>query len=210
MKPSYSSYRHCLLIFFVFRLGHSTHSEWIFFFYISSVHQLGQHYLILAEEEDRDLNNRLAVNWLIKAAKQGRKSAARALQRCWIRKIGYCANTYVCVWGGGGGRAGICIADLFGSGILTQESLQRIGKMFGNCRQRVSLRGQCVKQPWWCTGIWIRRRSRKWPWLRCWRMSARSTKVWVWATHMHSVQCYDMVDEMYRYPFSDRIQVQVP
>ncbi|XP_019718085.1 wolframin isoform X1 [Hippocampus comes] len=54
--------------------------------------RLGQHYLILAEEEDRDLNNRLAVNWLIKAAKQGRKSAARALQRCWIRKIGITAE----------------------------------------------------------------------------------------------------------------------
>ncbi|XP_077379426.1 wolframin isoform X2 [Festucalex cinctus] len=50
--------------------------------------RLAQHYLILAEEEDSDLNNRLAVNWLIKAAKQGRKTAARALQRCWIRKIG--------------------------------------------------------------------------------------------------------------------------
>ncbi|XP_061627308.1 wolframin isoform X1 [Phyllopteryx taeniolatus] len=54
--------------------------------------RLGQHYLILAEEEDVDLNNRLAVNWLIKAAKQGRKSAARALQRCWIRKIGITAE----------------------------------------------------------------------------------------------------------------------
>ncbi|XP_077574234.1 wolframin [Stigmatopora nigra] len=50
--------------------------------------RLGQHYLILAEEENGELNNRMAVNWLIKAAKQGRKSAARALQRCWIQKIG--------------------------------------------------------------------------------------------------------------------------
>ncbi|XP_054635605.1 wolframin [Dunckerocampus dactyliophorus] len=50
--------------------------------------RLGQHYLILAEEKDADLNNRLAVHWLIKAAKQGRKGAAKALQRCWIRKIG--------------------------------------------------------------------------------------------------------------------------
>ncbi|XP_049577587.1 wolframin [Syngnathus scovelli] len=54
--------------------------------------RLGQHYLILAEEEDKDLNNRLAVNWLVKAAKQGRKTAARALQRCWIRKIGITAE----------------------------------------------------------------------------------------------------------------------
>ncbi|XP_035516969.1 wolframin [Morone saxatilis] len=50
--------------------------------------RLGQHYLILAEEKDTELNNRLGVNWLIKAAKQGRKGAARALQRCWIQKKG--------------------------------------------------------------------------------------------------------------------------
>uniref|UniRef100_A0A8D0ARH4 Wolframin ER transmembrane glycoprotein n=1 Tax=Sander lucioperca TaxID=283035 RepID=A0A8D0ARH4_SANLU len=55
---------------------------------LSSVFQLGQHYLILAEEKDTELNNRLAVNWLIKAAKQGRKGAARALQRCWMQKKG--------------------------------------------------------------------------------------------------------------------------
>uniref|UniRef100_A0A3Q3WNK1 Uncharacterized protein n=1 Tax=Mola mola TaxID=94237 RepID=A0A3Q3WNK1_MOLML len=35
--------------------------------------RLGQHYLILAEEKDAELNNPLAVDWLIKAAKQGRK-----------------------------------------------------------------------------------------------------------------------------------------
>ncbi|XP_071360104.1 wolframin [Trachinotus anak] len=50
--------------------------------------QLGQHYLILAEEKDTELNNLLAVNWLVKAAKQGRKGAARLLQRCWIQKKG--------------------------------------------------------------------------------------------------------------------------
>ncbi|KAM9856982.1 wolframin [Aulostomus maculatus] len=50
--------------------------------------RLGQHYLLLAEEKDADLNNRLAVNWLIKAAKQGRKQAARLLQRCWIHQKG--------------------------------------------------------------------------------------------------------------------------
>ncbi|XP_016526787.1 wolframin isoform X2 [Poecilia formosa] len=50
--------------------------------------RLGQHFLMLAEEKDPDLNNRLAVNWLIKAAKQGRMSAARLLQRCWIQKKG--------------------------------------------------------------------------------------------------------------------------
>ncbi|XP_017281273.1 wolframin [Kryptolebias marmoratus] len=50
--------------------------------------RLGQHYLIVAEEKDAEFNNRLAVNWLIKAAKQGRKTAARLLQRCWIQKKG--------------------------------------------------------------------------------------------------------------------------
>ncbi|XP_069553494.1 wolframin [Brachyistius frenatus] len=50
--------------------------------------RMGQHYLILAEEKDAELNNSLAVNWLIKAAKQGRKGAARVLQRCWIQKKG--------------------------------------------------------------------------------------------------------------------------
>lgn len=50
--------------------------------------QLGEHYLILAEEKDKELNDRLAVDWLIKAAKQGRKGAARLLQRCWIQEKG--------------------------------------------------------------------------------------------------------------------------
>ncbi|XP_042340315.1 wolframin isoform X2 [Plectropomus leopardus] len=50
--------------------------------------RLGQHYLLLAEEKDTELNNRVAVNWLIKAAKQGRKGAAKALQRCWIQRKG--------------------------------------------------------------------------------------------------------------------------
>ncbi|XP_075946833.1 wolframin [Anarhichas minor] len=50
--------------------------------------RLGQHHLSLAKEKDTELNNRLAVNWLIKAAKQGRKGAASALQRCWIQKKG--------------------------------------------------------------------------------------------------------------------------
>uniref|UniRef100_A0A665X103 Wolfram syndrome 1a (wolframin) n=1 Tax=Echeneis naucrates TaxID=173247 RepID=A0A665X103_ECHNA len=57
-------------------------------FPISSVFQLGQHYLILAGEEDAELNNVLAVHWLIKAAKQGRKHAAKLLQRCWVLKKG--------------------------------------------------------------------------------------------------------------------------
>lgn len=54
--------------------------------------QLGEHYLILAEEKDTEQNNRLAVDWLIKAAKQGRKGAARLLQRCWIQEKGSCSR----------------------------------------------------------------------------------------------------------------------
>ncbi|CAL8289941.1 unnamed protein product [Arctogadus glacialis] len=50
--------------------------------------QLGQHYLIVAEERDTELNNSLAVRWLLKAAKQGRRGAARLLQRCWIQNKG--------------------------------------------------------------------------------------------------------------------------
>ncbi|KAK1885681.1 Wolframin [Dissostichus eleginoides] len=50
--------------------------------------RLAQHYLLLSEDKDTELNNRLAVNWLIQAAKQGRKGASRALQHCWIQRKG--------------------------------------------------------------------------------------------------------------------------
>ncbi|XP_060947821.1 wolframin [Limanda limanda] len=50
--------------------------------------RLGQHFLILAGEKDTELNNLLAVKWLITAAKQGRKGAATLLQRCWIQRKG--------------------------------------------------------------------------------------------------------------------------
>jgi TPR repeat protein len=59
--------------------------------------QLGQHYLIIAEERDTELNNSLAVRWLLKAAKQGRRGAARLLQRCWIQNKGLCVCVCVCV-----------------------------------------------------------------------------------------------------------------
>uniref|UniRef100_A0A3B4BNI4 Uncharacterized protein n=1 Tax=Periophthalmus magnuspinnatus TaxID=409849 RepID=A0A3B4BNI4_9GOBI len=49
---------------------------------------LGQHYLLLADEKDTEKNNHLAVSWFIKAAKQGRKGAAKILRRCWIQKRG--------------------------------------------------------------------------------------------------------------------------
>uniref|UniRef100_A0A674APL3 Wolframin ER transmembrane glycoprotein n=1 Tax=Salmo trutta TaxID=8032 RepID=A0A674APL3_SALTR len=56
---------------------------------VSHTHiQLGRYYLGLAEEKEAELNNRLAVDWLVQAAKQGRKSAARLLQRCWIQRKG--------------------------------------------------------------------------------------------------------------------------
>ncbi|KAF3852164.1 hypothetical protein F7725_005519 [Dissostichus mawsoni] len=50
--------------------------------------RLAQHYLLLSEDKDTELNSRLAVNWLIQAAKQGRKGASRALQHCWIQRKG--------------------------------------------------------------------------------------------------------------------------
>lgn len=69
--------------------------------YYTFLFQLGEHYLILAEDKDKELNNRLAVDWLIKAAKQGRKGAARLLQRCWIQEKGFriwCRLRHVCVF----------------------------------------------------------------------------------------------------------------
>lgn len=54
--------------------------------------RLGQHYLLLAEEKDTEQNNSLAVSWFIKAAKQGRKGAAKMLRRCWIQKKGITAE----------------------------------------------------------------------------------------------------------------------
>ncbi|KAL7856367.1 hypothetical protein AOLI_G00199710 [Acnodon oligacanthus] len=52
------------------------------------MNMLGKHYLKLALESDADVNNRQAVEWLLRAAKQGRRDAARLLQRCWIQKKG--------------------------------------------------------------------------------------------------------------------------
>ncbi|RXN18552.1 wolframin-like protein [Labeo rohita] len=50
--------------------------------------RLGKHYLKLAEEKDTETNNRMAVDWFLKAAKQGRRDAAKLLQKCWIQKKG--------------------------------------------------------------------------------------------------------------------------
>lgn len=50
--------------------------------------RLGKYYLKLAEEKDTETNNHTAVEWLVKAAKQGRRDAAKLLQKCWIQKKG--------------------------------------------------------------------------------------------------------------------------
>lgn len=44
--------------------------------------EMGKHYLKLAEEDDEELNNCSAVDWLILAAKQGRREAVKLLRRC--------------------------------------------------------------------------------------------------------------------------------
>ncbi|KAG7458444.1 hypothetical protein MATL_G00220310 [Megalops atlanticus] len=43
---------------------------------------LGRHYLRLAEQQEEELNSSRAVDWLLQAARQGRKDAAKLLQRC--------------------------------------------------------------------------------------------------------------------------------
>lgn len=149
-----------------------------------SVFQLGQHYLILAEEKDTELNNCLAVTWLIKAAKQGRKSAAMLLQRCWIQKKGWwnriqcvhaCMDTFV-----------FLVNELFSlSVILHQESLRRMRLRCVSYQQRASLSLLCGKQPWWCTGNSTQTGRKRWLWPRCWKMSARSTLCRVGFTYLH-------------------------
>ncbi|KAJ8000497.1 hypothetical protein DPEC_G00180740 [Dallia pectoralis] len=49
---------------------------------------LGRHYLGLAEKKEAELNNRLAVDWLVQASRQGHRSATRLLQQCWIQRKG--------------------------------------------------------------------------------------------------------------------------
>ncbi|XP_019408772.1 PREDICTED: wolframin [Crocodylus porosus] len=44
--------------------------------------EVGKHFLKLAEEQDEELNNCSAVDWLILAAKQGRREAVKLLRRC--------------------------------------------------------------------------------------------------------------------------------
>ncbi|KAF7462792.1 wolframin isoform X1 [Marmota monax] len=44
--------------------------------------EVGKHYLRLASDGDEELNNCTAVDWLILAAKQGRREAVKLLRRC--------------------------------------------------------------------------------------------------------------------------------
>lgn len=50
--------------------------------------RLGKYYLELAEEKDTETNYCTAVEWFLKAAKQGRRDAAKLLQKCWIQNKG--------------------------------------------------------------------------------------------------------------------------
>lgn len=56
---------------------------------------MGKHYLQLACEVDEELNNCTAVDWLVLAAKQGRREAVKLLRRCLADRKGECA------WGSG-------------------------------------------------------------------------------------------------------------
>ncbi|XP_076869219.1 wolframin isoform X3 [Brachyhypopomus gauderio] len=49
---------------------------------------LGKHYL----KADTDANNLQAVEWLLRAARQGRRDAGRLLQRCWVQRKGITAE----------------------------------------------------------------------------------------------------------------------
>ncbi|KAF6372731.1 wolframin ER transmembrane glycoprotein [Rhinolophus ferrumequinum] len=44
--------------------------------------EVGKHYLQLASDRDEELNNCMAVDWLVLAAKQGRREAVKLLRRC--------------------------------------------------------------------------------------------------------------------------------
>lgn len=43
---------------------------------------MGKYYLKLADEKDEELNNCTAVEWLLQAAKQGKKEAVKLLKSC--------------------------------------------------------------------------------------------------------------------------------
>lgn len=57
--------------------------------------QVGRHYLQLAGDADEEVNNSTAVDWLILAAKQGRREAVKLLRRCLADRKGGCAGGFV-------------------------------------------------------------------------------------------------------------------
>ncbi|XP_033015729.1 wolframin [Lacerta agilis] len=50
--------------------------------------EVGKHYLKLAEDQDEELNSCSGVEWLILAAKQGRREAVKLLRRCLAERRG--------------------------------------------------------------------------------------------------------------------------
>ncbi|OCT96705.1 wolframin isoform X2 [Xenopus laevis] len=50
--------------------------------------EVGKSYLKLAEEQDEEVNNCAAVDWLIASAKQGRRDAVKLLRRCLAERRG--------------------------------------------------------------------------------------------------------------------------
>eukprot|EP00062_Callorhinchus_milii_P012678 gi/632959968/ref/XP_007895922.1/ PREDICTED: wolframin [Callorhinchus milii] len=50
--------------------------------------EVGKYYLKLAEETDEELNNCMAVNWLIHSAKQGKREAVKLLKKCLMERKG--------------------------------------------------------------------------------------------------------------------------
>uniref|UniRef100_A0A9L0ITA2 Wolframin ER transmembrane glycoprotein n=1 Tax=Equus asinus TaxID=9793 RepID=A0A9L0ITA2_EQUAS len=57
--------------------------------------EVGRHYLQLAGDADEEVNNSTAVDWLILAAKQGRREAVKLLRRCLADRKGGCAGGFV-------------------------------------------------------------------------------------------------------------------
>ncbi|CAH2299778.1 wolframin isoform X1 [Pelobates cultripes] len=50
--------------------------------------ELGKYYLKLAEEENEEVNSCAAVDWLVEAAKQGRREAVKLLRKCLADRVG--------------------------------------------------------------------------------------------------------------------------
>lgn len=115
--------------------------------------QLAEHYLILAEETDAELNSRLAVDWLIKAAKQGRKGAARLLQRCWTQEKGerFTFQDVVVVVAVGGWGVGLLVVVvhicLFLTGI-TPENEADVRRLSAESKFELAVRKAAMMMYW--------------------------------------------------------------